>query len=130
MLCLCRAFSPSTRLVELGTTIDSLEQYLGQLRSESGALNTRHLIYMMYKPKYRDNIELKASDNWRRILQLICLGAGYHEIARDLSITHSGVVKILEKLKNDNNCYDTDELVILYADWEFPLKNENKNQAP
>ena len=93
------------------------------LRAEYGALNTRHLMYLMYKPNTEKPVKLKASSNWIYILEMICNGTTYKEIAQELSISQSGVVKALEKMKDDNNCFDTDELVILYINW----KSSNAN---
>lgn len=93
------------------------------LRAEYGALNTRHLMYLMYKPNMMKPVELKASAKWIYILEMICNGATYNDIAQELSISQSGMVKALEKMKDDNNCFDTDELVILYINW----KSSNNN---
>lgn len=93
------------------------------LRAEYGALNTRHLIYLMYKPNLIKPVELKASANWLYILEMMCHGATYNDIARELGISQSGVVKALEKMKDDNNCFDTDELVILYINWKSNHNN-------
>lgn len=127
-LCWRRAFSPSTRLGELAITRGTLNQYLNGFRAEHGALNTRHLLYLMYKPAPSGEVKFKASENALQVMELVCKGYGYSEIASKLDITVSGVEKTLDKLKNDNWLQTTDELVILYAKWEYARKQAPDSQ--
>ena len=84
------------------------------------------MIYLLYKPSGKKKVELQASATGIHILEMICNGSTYKEIAKDLSISQSGVVKAVEKMREDNRCFDSDELVILYIDWKF---NHDKAEA-
>lgn len=117
-----KAFSPSARASELGTTNDNIRDCLKKLRRRYDAKNTRNLVYMLYKRKASRKANFVATKACIEIMSLISQGETYKNIAAKMEISHSGVCKYLEKLLYDNKCQNINELLILYWDWEFNTK--------
>ena len=118
MLCLRKAFSPSTKLAELNITRNTLNKYMHYLRRKYHARNTRHLMYLRYARNSMKHEGLKATERGLQVLSGFSRGETYKETAMRLGISDRCVEKHLDKLRNDNFLRDADELIVLYADWE------------
>ena len=68
MLCLRKAFSPSTKLAELNITRNTLNKYMHYLRRKYHAHNTRHLMYLRYA---RNSMKYEGLKATRRGLQVL-----------------------------------------------------------
>lgn len=89
------------------------------LAKRYNARNKRHLMYLRYQRNISKPVILIASERRLQILSGISLGKPYSEIASELGISKSCVEKHIEKLMIDNTCEKVDDLIILYADWEY-----------
>ena len=113
-----KAFSPSSKIEELNITIGTYDQYIKRLRRKYGARNTRHLMYIRYEKNSMKHEPLKATERDLEVLSYFVRGKSYKEISDELGITLSAVEKHIDKLKFNNFLQDSDELIVLYADWE------------
>lgn len=95
------------------------------LRKKFNARNSRHLMYILYQRNSRNHEPLKASERGIQILSYFSKGKKYKEIANQLSISDKGVERHLDRMRNSNRLQYVDELVVLYADWEYGQR-ENK----
>ncbi|MFG6374977.1 MAG: LuxR C-terminal-related transcriptional regulator [Desulfovibrio sp.] len=113
-----KAFSPSSRIEELNITTGTHDQYIRRLRRKYGARNTRHLMYIRYERHSVEHDALKATERDLEILSYFVRGESYKEISEKLGITQSAIEKHMDKMKYKNFLQDSDELIVLYADWE------------
>lgn len=119
MLCLRKAFSPSTQIDLLNTTKGTVDKYLQILMRRYNAKNKRHLMYLRYKGNNACKKVLKASERGLQVLSLYVQGKTYDEIGTALGgISGECVYKHVRKMADQNACLAPDELVVLYADWE------------
>ena len=119
MLCLCKAFSPSTRINELNATRGTVYQYIHKLKKRYPAKNERHLLYLRYTPIGNNRTVLAATERELEILALFVRGKPCRQIAKNLGIANRIVTTHLENLISRNKYQDADELVVMYADWEM-----------
>ncbi len=125
---MCKAFSPSARQTELGISVSAMKKYLFQLRKKYKAKNTRHLMYLRYARNAKPEKNLKATPKELEILAQFVVGKTYKRIGAELGIGVKTIKTHIDNLLAKNGCQDADELVILYADWEY--QNENAQANP
>jgi len=126
-LCLCKAFPPLTAVTDLKSTIATVTDYLFHLRKKYNARNTRHLIYILYERNSKIHPPLKASKRGIEILAYFSKGETYKEIAQRFNISDRCVEKHLDRMRNNNRLQIIDELVVLYADWEYEQMLQGNN---
>lgn len=122
-----KAFSPSRKIEELNIKIGTHNQYIQRLRRKYGARNTRHLMYIRYEKNSVKHEPLKATERDLEVLSYFVRGESYKEISNKLGITLSAVEKHIDKLKFNNFLQDSDELIVLYADWEYEQLAQGNN---
>ena len=82
-------------------------------------------MYILYQRNSKKHAPLKASDRGLEVLACFSSGEKYREIAQRLNISVRGVENHLDRMRNNNRLQTVDELVVLYADWEYGQR-ENK----
>ena len=125
---LSKAFSPSTKRETLGMSGNVVGKHLFRLRKKYKAKNTRHLMYLRYERNARPEKSLKATPKELEILAQFVVGKTYKRIGAELGIGVKTIKTHIDNLLAKNGCQDADELVILYADWEY--QNENAQANP
>lgn len=115
--CSGKAFPPLSHLDELGSTRWSVEDCIKRLRREYNVAKTRQLMYLLYDPAENQPVRFTASQKGIFILSQIVAGKKYKEIAQLIGCSTPNIDRYIEKMCDDNNCQNTDELIIMYADW-------------
>ncbi len=85
-------------------------------------------MYLRYERNARPEKSLKATPKELEILAQFVVGKTYKRIGAELGIGVKTIKTHIDNLLAKNGCQDADELVILYADWEY--QNENAQANP
>ena len=104
---------------------NTLRHYMMFLRDKYNARNSRHLMYILYQRNSKSHERLIASERGIQVLSFFSRGEKYKEIAKRLNISDRCIEKHLDRMRNNNRLQTIDELVVLYADWEYGQR-ENK----
>lgn len=88
------------------------------MRREYNVAKTRQLMYLLYDPAENHPVKFTASPKEIFILSQIVAGKKYKEIAKLMGCSTPNIDRYIEKMCDANNCQNTDELIVMYADWD------------
>ena len=93
----------------------TIRWYLANLRKAYAVHSTRELLLMVQLPYESTTIQkMKLSPRGRQRVELFMHGMTYKQIAKQLSISRSGVRRHLEKMLWQNECKSMLELIARY----------------
>lgn len=112
---LARGNRPKRYWKILHISYETIRWYLANLRKAYAVHSTRELLLMVQLPHESTTIQkMKLSPRGRQILELFMHGMTYKQIAKQLSISRSGVRRHLEKMLWQNECKSMLELIARY----------------
>lgn len=88
------------------------------MRCEYNVAKTRQLVYLLYDPAENQPASFTANQKGIFILSQIVSGKKYKEIANILGCSTKNIERHLDQMCDINNCQNTDELIVRYADWD------------